>query len=211
MYYVLFTWIKGKKERDFQGFKTKAELRDFLGKNFEKIMIWNIHKAATNYRFGLVEIENEPEEEEPAPGGTVMCKTKIITAQDLTNDEIRKQKKHPILKDRKEEPSAMEKIADDIEKEKKEDLTEDEIIAANKKALEKTGKAPTVEQTLKRGEKAIKAAELEQSRKKDWPKCPECKGPMAPWNKTGKCATCSHPKGKRPYKRRAKKEEELPF
>ncbi len=126
--------------------------------------------------------------------------------------QVLEKKKHPYLKNRKEEPSAMEKIADDIEKENKEDLPEDEILARNKEALEKTEETPTAEKTIRRGEKAIKAAELEQRRSKDWAKCPVCKvRPMAPWNKTGKCATCSHPKGKRPYKRRAKKEKKLPF
>ncbi len=145
--------------------------------------------------------EEAEEEEESAPGGTVMCKTRISTAQDLTDAE---KKKHPYLKDRKEEPSAMEKIGDDVEKEIEEDLTEAEILKQNKATLGKIGKAPAVEQTLERGEKAIKAAELEQGRKKDWKKCSKCNfHHVAPWNKKGICSVCqAKRKTDRPYNRK---------
>lgn len=241
MYYVLFTWVKGKKERDFQGFRTKPELIDFLGKNFEKIIVWNIHKAATEYRFGLVEKESKPEEEggafmqdltpesdeekpadylgsvkipeeaimepeeetEPRGGQAVNCKTTIITAQDLTDEEARKEKKealdeierqkkkHPYLRNKEKEKSAMEKIGEDIEEEQKENLTEEEIKKKNKEAL-------------KRAEKSIEAAKKEQEKKvKGWALCTECNfHHVAPWNKKGICSVCQRPKGTRKYTKR---------
>ncbi len=238
MYYVLFTWIKGRKERDFQGFKTKLELRDFLGKNFEKIMVWNIHKAEKEYRFGLYELESEPEEEggaflnDPTPesdeekpedylGSTThppaIKKENLIALKEMREKrskldsprslkeavKVIEEKKHPYLKDRKEEPSAMEKIADDIEKEQKEEavagpiaeqgLTEAEILKKNKTAL-------------KHAENAMEAAKKEQNgSKKTWRICTKCNiNRISPVNKSGICTACQlKRKTNRPYVRRA--------
>ena len=60
--------------------------------------------------------ETEPEEE-PRPGKTVNCESQIVNVL----NEVTLRRPHPILKDRKEEPSAMSRIAKDIEKEQKED------------------------------------------------------------------------------------------
>jgi hypothetical protein len=241
MYYVLFTWIKGTKERDFQGFRTKPKLIDFLGKNFEKIVVWNIHKAEIEYHFGLYEKENKPEEggafvqdltpesdeEKPADylgspeekkpwaqGSTgetshVLEKNhKPKDTADMTEEEVAKAAKtHPLLKNRKQEPSAMEKIADQIEEEKKEDITDAEILKQNKKTLGKMDKVPTLAATLSRGEKAIAAAQKEQNgTKKTWRICKRCDiNRISPINRTGVCTPCQlKRKTNRPYKRKAK-------
>jgi hypothetical protein len=205
MYYVLFTWIKGRKERDFQGFRTKPELIEFLGKNFEKIIVWNIHKAETEYRFGLVEKEPEPEEEggaflnqpdedEEKPADYLGSSPPAEAKAAVEAEAERESKKHPLLKDRKEEPSAMEKIADKIDEEKKEDLTEAEILKKNKAAL-------------KHAEVAMGAAKKEQNgSKKTWRICSKCNiNRISPMNKKGICTPCQlKRKTDRPYKRRAK-------
>lgn len=205
MYYVLFTWVKEKKERDFQGFRIKPELIDFLGKNFEKIVVWNIHKATTEYRFGLVEKESkleeeggaflndptvESDEEKPADylGSLPLAEQKAAVEEEA----IRESKQHPYLKNRKEEPSAMEKIADQIEEEKKEDLTDAEILKKNKAAL-------------KRAEISMEAAKKEQNGSKEtWRICSKCnKNRISPVNKKGICTPCQlKRKTNRPYKRR---------
>jgi hypothetical protein len=205
MYYVLFTWVKGTRERDFIGFRTKPELIDFLGKNFEKIIVWNIHEAATEYRFGLVEKESEPEEEggaflnqpdadEEKPADYLGSSPPAESKAAVEAEAERESKKHPLLKDRKEEPSAMEKIADKIDEEKKEDLTEAEILKKNKQAL-------------KRAEVSMEAAKKEQNGSKEtWRICSKCnKNRISPVNKKGICTPCQlKRKTDRPYKRRAK-------
>jgi hypothetical protein len=194
MYYVLFTWVKGKKERDFQGFRTKPELIEFLGKNFEKIIVWNIHEAATEYRFGLIEKESKPEEEGGAFLNDPTPESDEEKPADYLGSPRPKGKQHPLLKDRKEEPSAMKKIADDIEVEQKEDLTDEEILKKNKAAL-------------KHAEKAMEAAKKEQKGSKStWRICTKCNiNRISPMNKSGICTACQlKRKTDRPYKRRAK-------
>lgn len=119
---------------------------------------------------------------------------------------------------KKEEPSAMEKIIDDTEKEQKQDLTDDEILEQNKKALKDMakGKLTPEERTkaaLGDADRLIKSEEKrEEQRKKGWKLCEKCNSNrVAPWNKKQICSECQNSsEGKRPYKRR-KKEEDLPF
>ena len=113
MYYVLFNYTEGKFKRDFQGFKSEPDLISFLHEHYKEIEVCRILEVAREYRLGLVVTEEliksvlEPEDEEkPA---------------DYLGSE--KKHSHPLLKDRKEEPRAMEKIGKDIEAEMEEDLT----------------------------------------------------------------------------------------
>lgn len=95
----------------------------------------------------------------------------IITAQDLTDDEILKKNK-----------AALENIE---EKEEEEDPFETDEEKADK--------------ALKRGEAAIEKAKREmKDRREDWKKCPSCGiRKIAPWNSKGKCSVCQREKKKK--------------
>ncbi len=180
MYYVLFNYTTGKKEHDWKEIDSEREVIEFLHSSYHHIEVQEIFEVRASYRLGLIVTENyvkstlEPDKEKPADYlGDLKIPEEAI-------QEPRDEKKHPLLKNRKEEPSAMEKIADDIDKEKEEELTDEE----------------KAQKALERGDKAIAAAKKEmKDRKLTWPTCPDCKvRPMAPWNTKGKCSVCQRKK-----------------
>ncbi len=71
MYYVLFNYTKGQKEKDFQAFRSEQETIDFQHENYKEIEVYRIIETARSYRLGLVVTEEliksvlEPEEEQP--------------------------------------------------------------------------------------------------------------------------------------------------
>lgn len=225
MFYVLFTYSKGQRERDFRGFRSEDELIDFLHLEYERIDIVQIISVEKSYRLGLIEtpeviksvlIQTEKEATEslkktletdlPSPEEREALKIPDEAILEPGEKDDRSSKKHPYLKDRKEEPSAMEKIADDIEKE----MTEEEIIKKNKKALKKADESiAAAKKDLAKSEKFIpKPAEKPEKKtqmgriidKTDWPMCPDCnRRKMAPWNDAGRCSHCQQ------YKKKPKK------
>lgn len=168
MFYVLFTYSKGRKERDFRKFRSEDDLINFLHENYESIDIVQILGAERIYKLGLIETEElakstliaqEIETDLPDPGiePTVMEKiieeTKEKAALKIPDEAILEPGEEKIgetgEKMEETEPgesltgekSSMEKIADKID----EEMTEEEIIKKNKEAL-------------RRGEAAIVAA-----------------------------------------------------
>ena len=220
MFYVLFTYSKGRKERDFRKFRSEDDLINFLHENYESIDIVQILGAERIYKLGLIETEelaksalfekkietDLPDPEKKSFMEEIIDETEKKEALKIPDEAIlepgekddRSSKKHPFLKDRKEEPSAMEKIADDIE----EEMTDEEIIKKNKELLKKAdGAMAAAEKDLAKtntkliinpAEKPEKRHYTQnEDRKKDWATCPECKkNPMAPWNTSGRCSEC---------------------
>lgn len=75
--------------------------------------------------------------------------------------------------------TGMSKIAEEIDKEIKED---EDNLRKNKEALE-------------RADKAIAAAKELEDKKKDWQLCSKCQlHKVAPWNKKGICSSCQRAK-----------------
>lgn len=205
MYYVLFHYVGGRKERGFMRFTLESGVIKFLHDKYKKIEVEYIIETARSYHLGLIVTEEliksvlEPEEKKPADYlGSLPTEEEQAA---IDEEAIREKKQHPLLKDRKEEPSAMSKIADDIEEEQKEekqgskitlpdDLTDAEILKKNKAALA-------------RADKSLKAAK-EQIGRETWRACTECKkNKIAPWNKKGICAECqAKRKTNRPYTKR---------
>lgn len=203
MFYVLFTYSKGNKERDFRGFRSEDDLIDFLHLEYERIDIVQIISVERSYRLGLIETEDliksvlvrdkeslelkDPEEDTdpvpfPDPGEEKIGKTGEKMEETEPGEPLTGEK------------SGMEKIADDIEKE----MSEEEIIKKNKEAL-------------KRADNAIAAAkeDIEKTGQKfdktKWKDCPICqKEKVAPWSKKGICSICQRNK-----KKLRKKEEEI--
>lgn len=202
MYYVLFTYSKGIRERSFRGFRSQEDVIDFVHKNYEKIDIVQIIAAEKSFRLGLIETEElikseliaqEIEPDLPDP------KKKSFMEEIIDETEEKEALKIPdeaILEPG--EKSAMEKIGDDIETE----MTEEEIIKKNKERLNRADKAIAAakKDLAKRDTKLIinpaeKPAKKSHSEKyydkTDWPICPDCKkNKMAPWNESGRCSEC---------------------
>lgn len=131
-----------------------------------------------------------PEEEKPADylGSLDPAAQKAA----IEAEAIKEEKKHPYLKDRKEEPSAMSKIGADIEEEIKEDeLTDEE---KTKRALD------DADQLIEREKKR------EEQKKKGWKLCSKCNSNrISPANKKGICTPCQlKRKTDRPYGKRKK-------
>lgn len=201
MYYVLFSYTKGQKEKGFQAFRSEDESIEFLHENYKEIEVYRIIETARSYHLGLVVTEE-------------------LIKSVLEPDE----KKHSLLKNREEEPSAMEKIADQVEAEieeenltegksikLKDDLSDDEMMKENKKALEKieAKRELTPEERTKAAlEDADRLIEREkkkqEQKKKGWRLCSKCnKNRIAPHNKKGICTECQHSsEGKRKYEKR---------
>lgn len=206
MFYVLFTYSKGHKEKDFRKFRSEEDLIDFLHKKYEEIDIVQILAANKIFRLGLVETEEFikselvlDDDKDPFPEGKT--EEDIDKETELTESEkeskFLRSRRHASLKNKKEEPSAMSKIADDIEKE----MTEEEIIKKNKEALNRADNAiVAAEKDLEKTTGFIPKPVVEsikrsyrkrESDKTDWPTCPECgKNKMAPWNKSDRCSEC---------------------
>ncbi len=173
MFYVLFTYSKGQRERDFRGFRSEHELIEFLHKDYEKIDIVQIISVEKSYRLGLIETEE-------------LAKSALI-AQEIETD----------LPDPAESKTGMEKMADQVE----EEMTDEEILKKNKEALQRGEKAiAAAEKDLEKTTgfipkpvaKSIKRHYTQnEDRKKNWKLCPDChKNKIAPWNKAGRCSEC---------------------
>lgn len=163
MYYVLFNYIEEPRERDFEQLGSEAAVINFLHEKYKEIDVCQIIEVSGKYRLGLIVTED-------------FIKS---TLNPLKEKEILRKNKKTLEELEAGEASAMSKIGADIEKEKEEELTEEEIRKKEKEAL-------------KKADGAIDAAkkELKDSRTA-WLKCPVCKvRTMAPWNKTGKCSYC---------------------
>jgi len=195
MFYVLFTYSKGQKEKDFRRFRSDDEVIKFIHDHYEKIDIVQIIGVERSYKLGLVETED-------------LVKSELIR-QDIETDPFpdppeesdRSSKQHAYLRNKEKESSAMEKIADEIEEEMEEETAEEKIIRKNKEALKRADEAiATAEKDLERttafipkpvAESIRRGYKRKEDQKKNWPVCPEChKEKMAPWNKSDRCSTC---------------------
>lgn len=185
MYYVLFTYSKGRKERDFRRFRFDDDVIQFLHENYEKIDIVQIIVAEKIYRLGLIETED-------------LIKSVLEQTEEEAVNNLKKTLETDLPSP--EEKSAMSKIADDIEKEQKDDknvsigpsagkgLSDEEIMRKNKAALERADKVI---------EAAKKDKKVEKFDKSNWKDCPTCGvEKVAPWSKKGICSICQRSKKK---------------
>lgn len=180
MFYVLFTYSKGQKEKDFRRFRSEEELIEFLHKDYEKIDIVQIIEAEKSYKLGLIETED-------------LIKSALIQTEEEAINNL-KETLETDLPSPEEKKASMEKIADDIEKE----MTEEEIIKKNEELFKRADAAIAVakKDLKKTGQKFDKTK---------WEDCPIChKEKVAPWSKKGICSTCQRNK-----KKLRKKEEEI--
>ena len=156
MFYLLFTYSKGQREKDFLRFRSEDDVIEFLHKNYERIDIVQIISANKSFRLGLIEteslIKSELIEEDADP---------VPFPDSEKESEFLRSRRHASLKNKKEEPSAMSKIADDIEKEMTEDdiprPTESEILKQNKEAVAdiEFEKELTDEEIIKKNKEAL--------------------------------------------------------
>ncbi len=251
MFYVLFTYSKGHKERDFRGFRSEGDLIEFLHLEHERIDIVQIISVEKSYRLGLVatdelaksaliekEIDPVPfPEEKKSFMEEIIDETEEKEALKRADGAIlepgeqddRSQKKHPYLRNKEKESSAMENIADEIEEEIKEETAEEKILRKNKEALKRAdGAIVAAEKDLEKTSGFLPKPVVESIRrsyrkrepdKEDWPTCPECKkNQMAPWNKSGRCSECQQYKKKKKLRRQpggsesgALKKEHIPI
>lgn len=58
MYYVLFNYKKGERERDFRGLRSEEEVISFLHDEHEKIDVCKIIEVSKEYRLGLIVTED---------------------------------------------------------------------------------------------------------------------------------------------------------
>lgn len=79
MYYVLFHYLKGQKEKDFRRFRSEDDVIDFLKKNSGKISVFRTLKTDIFYSLALVSnpetmenLMNPEPEEEPEKTETVV-------------------------------------------------------------------------------------------------------------------------------------------
>jgi len=205
MFYVLFTYSKGQKEKDFLRFRSEDDVIEFLHKHYEKIDIVQIIVAEKSYKLGLIETDEfikselvlddvdpepfpETEEKSLTPVADRILKGEKVSIGlsagiDISEKDIEESKEILAKKEDAGEKSAMEKIGDEIEKE----MTDEELERKN-------------EALLKKADEQIAAA---KDLKLTWSTCPVCKErKMAPWNKTGKCSYCQT------YKKKLRKKEE---
>jgi len=182
MYYVLFNYTKDLK-KDFLACRSEQETIDFLHENYKKIRVYRIIETARSYHLGLVVTDEyvksvlEPQEETES----------LVPIDEEKDKQILKENKKTLEELEAGEPSAMSKIADDIEEEQEEETAEEKL-----------------RKTLDRGDKAMAAAEKSLAEKnKDWKLCTQCnKRKIAPWNKKGICSLCQNErKTTRPYTR----------
>lgn len=184
MYYVLFHYTEGLRAKDFHACRSDADVIEFLHENYKGIEVTEIIEVKRGYRLGLIVTEDyvksalEPEEE-----------TEPLVDLGRKPEEIIKENKKKLEEIETEEPSAMEKIADEIEEEIKEDkLTPEQ---RTKKALS------DADDVIAREKKR------EEQKKKGWELCIKCnRNRVAPWNKKQICSPCQRPEGKRPYIRK---------
>ena len=231
MFYVLFTYSKGRKERDFRKFRSEDDLINFLHANYESIDIVQILGIERIYRLGLVETDEVAKSvlvsqelkvelsgrEDPLPPIEEKDQEKILFARESGSLELTEPEEQEMSIGQRAGKDISEK---DIEKSK-------EILAKKKDAGEKSGmekiaddieKEMTDEQiieknkeALKRADSAIEAAKTEIKKtgqkfnKSEWKDCPIChKEKVAPWSKKGICSICQRNK-----KKLRKKEEEI--
>ena len=183
MFYVLFHYIK-KTGKDWFPCSIESKVIQFLRESYEDIKVDQIIEVKKGYRLGLVVTEEyikstlEPAEETESLVELVKKPEEIIKKNKKTLEELEAG-----------EPSAMEKIGDDIEQEMKEDKLTDE---------EKTKKALDDADDL-----IVREKKREEQRKKGWKLCTECNSNrVAPWNEKGTCSRCQNKrKTNRPYTR----------
>lgn len=183
MYYVLFHYIK-KTGKDWYCFLTESKVIEFLHENYEDIEVDQIIEVKAEYRLGLIVTEDyaksalEPEEE-----------TEPLVDLGRKPEEILKEKKSKLKEIEAEEPSAMEKIADEIE----EEIKEDELTPEQRTQKSLDDADDVIERAKKR----------EDQKKKGWELCIKCnRNRVAPWNKKKICSTCQNKRSTtRPYKR----------
>jgi len=186
MYYVLFHFTK-KTGKGWLPFSIESKVIEFLHESYEDIKVIQIIEVKAEYRLGLVVTEDyiksvlEPVEE-----------TESLVGLGTKPEEIIKENKEKLEEIEKEEPSAMETIADEIEGEIEEDkLTPEQ---RTKKALK------DADDIIARERKR------EEQKKKGWELCTQCNSNrVAPHNKKGICSECQNKKKTdRPYSSRSK-------
>ena len=160
MFYVLFTYSKGRKERDFRKFRSEDDLINFLHANYESIDIVQILGAERIYKLGLIETEE-------------LAKSTLIR-QEIEADL----------------PDPEETKEEEIMRKNKEALQRGEAaIMAAKKDLAKTNTKLIINPAEKpAARRPYKMKEFDKSDWPTCPECH--KNPMAPWNKAGRCSEC---------------------
>jgi hypothetical protein len=190
MYYVLFHYKK-KRGKAWIPCSIEAKVIEFLHESYEDIFVHEIIEVKAKHRLGLVVTEDyikselEPKEE----AESLVPIDKDLDPVVLSNAILR-EKKRKLKELEAEEPSAMEKIIDDTEKEQEEDnLTDEEKV---EKQIDEA------DQLIEREKKR------EKQRKKGWKLCTVCNSNrVTPWNKKKICSTCQTKRSTtRPYKRR---------
>ena len=186
MYYVLFHYTKGRMNLGVQGCTSEADVIKFLHEQYKEIDLHRIIEVKAEYCLGLIETEEyiksalEPKEEAES----------LVPIEVVNNAKaILRENKEKLEEPKEEEPSAMEKIGDDIAEEMKEDELTDEQKA--KRALDMADEL--IEREKKR----------QEQKKKGWRLCSECNSNrISPANKKGICTPCQMKrKTNRPYVR----------
>jgi len=195
MYYILFHYTK-KTAKGWLPCSIESKVIKFLHESYEDIEVDKIIEVKAECRLGLVVTEHyikselEPEEEEKEGTKSPPDNTFVApgAGKKLTKAETIRQNKKTLEDLEAGEPSAMSKIADDIDKEMEEDLTDEQ---KDKAALHKADRLLKAERQ-----------KLDPT-KKDWALCTECNQiKVAPWNEKGICSPCQKPPAKRKYERR---------
>lgn len=184
MYYILFHYTEGLRAKDFYASRTEGGVIEFLHKNYKGIEVIHIIEVKAEYRLGIIVTEEyvksslQPEEE-----------SESLVELEKKPEEIIKENKKTLEELEAGEPSAMSKIADDIEEEIKEDeLTDEE----------------KVEEAIDEADRLIEREKLmQEQKKKGWKLCSKCNSNrVAPWNKKGICSPCQNErKTERPHTR----------
>lgn len=115
MYYVLFNYKKGERERDFRGCRAENDVISFLHEEDQKIDVCKIIEVSAEYRLGLIVTEQ-------------FIKSALAPGEE---ELIKKIKEKEVLRINK---AALE----DIEEEEEEELTDEE---KEKAALKRADKA----------------------------------------------------------------------
>lgn len=113
MYYVLFNYKKGERERDFRGCRAENDVISFLHEEHQKIDVCKIIKVSAEYRLGLV------------------------VTEEFIKPPLEFKMEEEILKENKEKLDEIEEeelSEEEIEKKNKEllDKADDQIAAAKK-------------------------------------------------------------------------------
>lgn len=184
MYYVIFHYKEGRQELGVKGAAYESDIINFIHDNYKEIDVHRIIEVKAEYRLALVVTEDhvksvlEPEKE-----------TEPLVELGKKPEEILKENKKTLEELEAGEPSAISKIAEEIE----EEIKEDELTPEQR-----------TKKSLDDADELIEREKLRKEQKdKGWALCTECNSNrVAPWNKKKICSECQNKrKTDRPYSR----------